>query len=324
MKLRKEYIILVLLIAALALYLALRREGRSHYTLPTIAPLAAQDITRVQIARDGQTIELTREGDRWTIGPAGYTADPKQVQEMLASIAGIVLTALVSESANYALYELDDAHRISVQAWQGDQLRRRFEVGKVAPSFRHTFVKIHGDDRVYHAQDAFRHRFTANAEELRDKTVLAFNREDIREVELIQGPSRIVLKAASAPPEETAAAAPAAPKIRWQASDGREADLTAVETLLTQISRLTCEKFLPDKNPSEFKNPAFAVVLKGPVEHRLSIFAPLGPEDRDQPAVSSAAPQPFILSEFQVKQIVKPPEAFLAGGLESPAAKQSN
>jgi hypothetical protein len=324
MKLRKESIILGLIIAALALYLALRRDDRAHYTLPVIPALAAQDLTRVQITRDGQTLELTREGDRWTIGPSGYAANPKQVQEMLASLAGIVLTALVSESANYALYELDDAHRISVQAWQGDQLRRRFDVGKVAPSFRHTFVKIHGDDRVYHAQEAFRHRFHTTAEELRDKTVLAFNRKDIREVELIQGESRIVLKAASDPPEGAAQGTPAEPRIRWQASDGRAADLTAVDTLLVQLSQLACEKFLPDKNPSELKNPAFTIVLRGPAEHRLSIFAPLGPEDRDQPALSSAAPQPFLLSEFQVKQIVKPPEAFLAGGPENPPAKESN
>jgi hypothetical protein len=324
MKLRKEYIILVLVIAALALYLALRREDRAHYTLPALPALAADDITRVQVTRDAHVLELTREGDRWVVGSSGYAADPKQVQEMLASIAGIVLTALVSESGNYALYELDDTHRISVKAWQGDQLRRHFDVGKVAPSFRHTFVKIHGSDRVYHAQDAFRHRFNTSADELRDKTVLAFNRKDIREVELLQGESRILLKAASDPPEGAAGKSSAEPQIRWQAPDGRAADVNAVDALLNQLSHLTCEKFLPDKNPAEFKNPAFAVVLKGPVEHRLSIFAPFGPEDRDQPALSSVAPQPFILSEFQVKQIVKPPEAFLVEGPQSLPEKETN
>jgi hypothetical protein len=322
MKFRKEYIILVLVIAALAIYLALRREDRAHYTLPALPALAAGDISRVQITRDAQTIELTREGDRWVIGPSGYAADPKQMPEMLASIAGITLTALVSESGNYARYELDEDHRIRINAWQGDQLRRHIDIGKVAPSFRHTFVKIHGDDRVYHAQDAFRHRFTLSADELRDKTVLAFNRRDIREVELLQGQSRMVLKAASDPSGGAAEKTAAESGIRWEAADGRPADPAAVDALLTQLSHLTCEKFLADRNPAEFKDPVFTVILRGPAEHRLSIFAPAGSESQDHPAVSSAAPQAFLLPELQVQQIVKPPEAFLAAGPQSEPEKK--
>jgi len=112
--------------------------------------------------------------------------------------------------------------------------------------------------------------------------------------------------------------------MRWQAADGRAADPAAVEALLTQLSHLTCEKFLPDRNPAEFKDPAFTIILRGLAEHRLSIFAPPDPADRDQPAVSSAAPQAFILAELQVKQIVKPPEAFLTAGPESPPEKAND
>lgn len=307
MKIRKEYVVLVALIAALALYLALRRDDRSQYTLPAVPALKAEEITRLELTRDAQTIEIAREGERWLVGPERYPADLKKVQEMTAGLAGLTLTALVSESKNYTLYELDETHRITVKAWQGDQLRRSLDVGKVAPSFRHTFVRLAGDERVFHAQDALRHRFNTSAEELRDKTVLAFNRTDIREIELIQGQNRIALKPAPEP-EKTAAD----PAERWQTAEGRPADPAAVEALLTQLATLACEKFLPEKNPADLKDPVFAVVLKGSAEHRLSVYAPLGPEDKDQPATSSAAAQPFLLSDFQVKQIVKPPEAFLA------------
>jgi hypothetical protein len=72
---------------------------------------------------------------------------PRLAQEMLDTLGGLTLTALVSESKNYALYELDDAQKANVKAWQGDQLKRDVDVGKAAPSFRHTFVRLAGDDR---------------------------------------------------------------------------------------------------------------------------------------------------------------------------------
>jgi hypothetical protein len=318
MKIRKDYVILVGVIAMLALYLALHKGDRSHYTLPAIPALAAKDITRIQITRDAQPLELTRDGERWLIGPAGAPADPKQVQEMLESIAGITLTALVSESRNYTLYELDETHRISVKSWQGDQLLRAFDVGKVAPSFRHTFVKLDGDDRVFHAQDAIKHRFNLSADDLRDKTVLTFNPSDIREIELTQSENRTSLTAIAEKTEGAAGEAPAKPEIRWQGPDGRSADSPAVEALLKLLSHLNCENFISDRPSSDFKSPVYSIVLKGSTEHRLSIFAPLTPEDKDQPAVSSAVSQPFILAGFQVKQIIKAPEEFFRSGSGTP------
>ena len=60
---------------------------------------------------------------------------------MLSAIENLTLTALVSESKNYNLYDLNEEKRINVKAWQGENLKRDVDLGKTASSFRHTFVK---------------------------------------------------------------------------------------------------------------------------------------------------------------------------------------
>ena len=51
MKSKKEYIILGIVIAALAAYLGFQKTDRTHYELPVIAQLEAADITEVTITK---------------------------------------------------------------------------------------------------------------------------------------------------------------------------------------------------------------------------------------------------------------------------------
>ena len=61
MKIKKEYLILAVVIAALAAYLYQRTADRTHYTLPKLPALAAGDITRVQMTRGAETVTLARQ-----------------------------------------------------------------------------------------------------------------------------------------------------------------------------------------------------------------------------------------------------------------------
>ena len=130
-KLKKEFLILGVIIAALTVYLFQRSGDRTRYTLPEVPALAASDITKIEIGHAGQSVVLVRRDGRWLIAPPGWTAAPKSVQEMVEALSGLTLTALVAESQNYSLYELDDEHKIHVRAWQDDRLRRELDIGDV-------------------------------------------------------------------------------------------------------------------------------------------------------------------------------------------------
>ena len=311
MKLKKELIILGVIIAALTVYLFQRSGDRTRYTLPEVAALAASEITKIEITRAAQSVLLVRQGERWVIDPIGVAAAPKSVQEMLEALTGLTLTALVAESKSYSLYELDDENKIHVRAWQDGRLRRELDIGKTAPSYRHTFVRLAGDDRVYHARDNFRFRFTGGPEDLRDKTVLSFKRPDITEVRLTSGSAEATFtrdKGADpgAPtPEETRL---------WKGPAGATVNAARLNALIAALSDLTCEKFISDRGKESFGRPVFSITLVGVKEHSLSIFAPSGTDSGEHPAVSSASDSPFILAQDQAKTIMQDPGELLETG----------
>ena len=221
------------------------------------------------------------------------------------------MTALVAESKNYSLYELDDENKIHVKAWQDDRLRRELDIGKTAPSYRHTFVRLAGDDRVYHARDNFRFRFTGGPEDLRDKTVLSFKRPDITEVRITSGNAEATLT-------RDKGADPGAPTPEgaslWKGPAGAAVNATRLNALIAALSDLTAEKFISDRGKESFGRPVFSITLKGGKEHSLSIFAPNGTDSGEYPAVSSASDSPFVLAQDQAKTIMMDPWELLEPG----------
>ena len=51
MKVKKEYIILALVIIALSVYLAMRTSDRTHYKLPDVPPVVAKEISKLLAQR---------------------------------------------------------------------------------------------------------------------------------------------------------------------------------------------------------------------------------------------------------------------------------
>jgi len=314
MKIKKEYIILALVIIALSAYLVMRSSDRTHYQLPDIPQAAAKEISRLQITKGKASIVLNKKDNKWYIAPDEFPADANKVKNMLNAIEKFTLTALVSESKNYNLYDLDEEKKINVKAWQGENLRRDVDLGKTASSFRHTFVRPAGDERVFHARGNFKNNFDFSVDDLRDKLVLALSPADIQLIRVIKDQLTLTFSKNQAPvvvdntkAEKKSDPAPGAKKSAWQAADGRPVEETAVNQLLNAVSDLRCEKFINDRQKEDFTSPLFTLQLKGAQEYSLSIFAKTADKDTDFPAVSSGSNYPFLLSGSQVDRIMKDP-----------------
>ncbi len=333
MKIKKEYIILAVIIIALSVYLIMRRGDRTLYELPEMPQVSQKEITRLQIAKGKTIIDLNKKDNRWYIAPKEYPADADKITNMLNNIEKLTLTALVSESKNYQLYDLAEETKITVKAWQGDSLRRDIDVGKTASSFRHTFVKPAGDDRVFHARGNFRNTFDTTVDDLRDKTILTYTPSDIQQIQITKETQSIKLNRTQLPEKEdstTAAkkesASPPAQKTGWQTADGRIVDEASVNQLLNTLSDLSCEAFIEDRGKEDFTTPLINIQLAGSLEHSLSIFAKTEEKDTKHPAISSASKYAFLLQDSQAEGILKdssnilkdPETAEKTSGLEKP------
>jgi hypothetical protein len=318
MKIKKEYLILLLIIVALSVYLFMRKEDRTLYELPVLPGISKKDISKIEITKGQTSLVLNKKDDQWVIGAQQYPADKNKINEMLDASEKLTLTALVSESKNYIRYDLTDEKKINVKAWQADTLKRNFDIGNAASSFRHTFVKLADDDRVFHARENFRNKFDQSVDNLREKTVFSVQVSDIDQIRITKDQQSLTLNRtpvgeADKPQETDQAAASTSPTINaeWQTADGKIADKPTLNRLLSSLTNLRCDKFIEDRKKEDFTAPLYTVQLKGAKDYNLSIFAKLKDDDPDFPAISSENDYPFLLSKANAESIMQDPDKLL-------------
>ncbi len=312
MTIRKEYVFIAVAIIALSAYLMIKKSDRTGYQMPPVSALAASDITKIDITRQAGTITLEKTDGQWRILPDNFSANMDKLTGMLQALEKLTLTTLVSESGSLDRYDLGDSQKIRVRAWAGDDLKRDFDLGKTAPTYQHTFVKLPDKPQVYHAMNNLRSQFDETVEGLRNKIILTFNPADLSEVSVKSGDidlklikSQVQTESKPDTPVETgkkkdASETPKEPETVWQTDQNQKADKPKIDRMLTTLSGLKCDSFLNDKKPGDYANPVLSIQLTGKTEQHLTVFEKSNAEDKSHPAVTSDTPYVFTLSEYQV------------------------
>ncbi|HDY89929.1 MAG TPA: DUF4340 domain-containing protein [bacterium] len=307
MKGKNELAILIFLIAVLAFYISNQKDEKTHYELPDVKEIQTGDISKINIEKKGFAIVLVKEAGKWLIGDKKYPADKSMVENMLNAVSGLTLTALASESKNYAMYELDEKGRVSVEAFSGDDLLRKISIGKNTPTHHQTFVMLDDNHRVYHSKGTIRRDFDRTVSELRDKKVMSFS-DEISEIVLKKGGEEMTIIRAEAPvsvdvtEEKKAPHAPEEEVQKWTTADGKSLNDSEVDGIVSTLSALQGDDFIEDKTKEDLKSPIFTATLKGMNTYTISLFEK---KDEQYPAVSSGSEYPFLLSEWKADKIMK-------------------
>jgi hypothetical protein len=268
MKGKKEFAILFFLIAVLAFYISSQKDEKTHYELPDVEEIQTVDISKINIKKKDSVIELVKEADKWLIGDKKYPADDTMVENMLNAVSGLTLTALASESKNYAMYELDEKGRVGVEVFRGGDLLRKIHIGKNTPTHHQTFITLDDDHRVYHSKGTIRREFDRTVSELRDKKVMSFS-DEISEIVLKKGGEELTIIRATAPvsvevtEKEKDPHAPKEEVQKWTTADGKTLKDGEVDGIVNTLSALQCDDFIEDKGKEDLKSPIFTATLKG-------------------------------------------------------------
>ncbi|MEJ2685248.1 MAG: DUF4340 domain-containing protein [Candidatus Sulfobium sp.] len=318
MKLKKEYIVLAVLVVALSVYLIAHKQGRLHYKLPRLEQLKRKDITKLAVKNGVSEVTLQRKDGKWVILPEKFPADGSIADEMAEEISTLNLAALAGGAGFESVYGLGSSGAIAVSAYHGDKLLRSFEVGKPSSSGRLTFVKLRGDDRVYYARGNLRETFDKGTKDLRDKTVLSFH-DRITGITIEEGRNREVF--VKAPPKAIGKTGNgkkgATPK--WLTAAGTKADGGKLDEIITTLSDLSCEGFVPSKTKKDFAHPTYIITLRGVEAYSLSLFRKEGDK---YPALSSQSDYPFYLRNWQVETLLKDLDALWAARKETKPIKR--
>jgi hypothetical protein len=293
---KKEYFILIALIVIFSAYIVFHKDNRANYNLPVIGKTDTSKITRLMVTKNGKTIEFSKKNKIWTLTDKAFKADETAVENMLDTFRSFRLSALVSDRGDLKRYELDKQHAIHVTAFNGTAKVFDFSMGKTAPSYNHTFVTLKGDKNIYHAKGNFRSYFDKSVDDFRDKTVVQFKKNDIKQFSIEKGRVSKIFTAHKKKGSKN--------QIQWLAKDGRAVDSQAVSDLLDAVSFLDCETYpdSPSKKELEGKTPLCHIRLKGKKPIELKLYK--GTEKDSFNGLSSMSDYVFTLSLYNGNQIL--------------------
>jgi hypothetical protein len=238
---------------------------------------------------------------------------------MLGAIADFELTSLVSQSRNYMQYELADDTKIGLDIFTRDGLAMKFDIGKTASTYNHTYVRFENDAGVYQVKGNIRNTFDIDIERLHDKSVLSVARESVTGVSVAGGEgSFTILKSELVEPVDVSEVVPAVgdeepaagepdtqprQEPSWRTDDGAPIDEDAINRVINQFTNLRCDGFIYGRSKEDLGQPVFTISVMGTEQAELSIFEKR--DDDKYPAVSSQSDFPFLLSKWKAGQIMK-------------------
>jgi hypothetical protein len=308
-KVKKEYIILAVVIVALALYLVLRSTDRTHYEIPEIDVPAKDSITKIDITGPAGTLTLTRAADVWLSLPEGYPLEKGKVDGMLDALSGLDVVSLVSEAESYTPYDLDPEKRVVVEASSGEQPLLKLDIGKAASTHRHTYVKLENDGNIYQVSGNIRRTFDVEVAALRDRKVLTLERDAITGFTVSAGGETLTLTKIFKHVEQTAEGQPRQPIAAWIDADSTEADGSVVDGMLGRVVNLQSDGFPSESMELDMNEPSFTLTLHGARDETLKIYGASG--EKMFVATSSQYAFPFMLAEWRLNQINKTPSELM-------------
>ena len=302
---KKEYMILALAIIALGLYLVFNNTDRTHYEIPEIDTPDAGLITRLEIMGPSGRLMLKKAGDTWLSDPDGYPIEKGKIDGMLESLSGLDIVSLVSEAESYVQYDLGNDKRVFVEASSIETPLLRLEIGKVASTQRHTYVKLDGDKNVYQASGNMRRTFDVEIGAVRDRKVLGFDRSAVTGLTIESGGEKLFLTKVSNPVEPAEEGQQPGMVTAWVTEEGEEADGSVIDGILGRMTNLQCDGFPEEGQRVDQSEPAFTMTIHGPKDETLKIFGLSG--EKMFLASSTQYDFPFKLAEWKLNQIKKTP-----------------
>jgi len=306
-------VVLLLVLAGLGgLLFAERMHDQAGTTVSfPLVRLNPDDVTRVVI--DGPKGHTTLEDVQGTwrlTDPVDYPAEPELVKNTVKLLAGLTSDGVISTNPQKAdLFEVDDAHAEKVALYVADDAdpKVRLAVGKLAPGFTHTYVKVGDDATVHEVPGALRFQLERDATGWRDKTVLAFDPAAIEGLTLAGARTVTVKRGDKGWTWDPDAAGTSTPST------------DAVERLIKELSVLRAQGF-EDSPPEPPATPLLTVTLARPDNQSPIDLVVEADEGTRYRVVAEANPQRFLVTKGSLEAYVKDPAAALVGSEPAAAA----
>jgi hypothetical protein len=186
-------IVLAVVLAGLGAYIYFYESGEqagAETKEKAFAALEADKIEEVQInAAGGETSHLRRTPTGWElVAPEKGEADASEISSVTSNLASLEVQRVVDENAgDLAQYGLNPP-RVDVGFRVKDEKDfRHLLVGEKTPTGGDLYAKLQNEKKVFLVSSFLDNTFNRTPFDLRDKSILEFDREKVESVEIVNG-----------------------------------------------------------------------------------------------------------------------------------------
>jgi hypothetical protein len=203
----------------------------------------AKDVEEILVRKGAETLQLKKSGETWTLAaPVAAPADRQAVEGLASSLATLrverEIEANPQKPADFGL--APPAMEITFKA-KGQE--RGVKLGAKNPTGTWVYAQETGKPAVLLVPEGLLREAQKPPSDFRDRTLLAFDRKDVKSVE-VRGPAgQILATVAAKGPDEWSLTAPL----------GAPADREAITGLLEKLRTAKIKEFVAEgKGPAEF------------------------------------------------------------------------
>jgi hypothetical protein len=251
MKLKHNLILLIVLIIFASVILLVEKpfENKAKKTREEAPPLfpgfKVEQVKKIVVKKSSTTTTLENRDNLWyLLDKEAYPADPTIVDGVIKKIQGFKKINLASRKKDkHSLFEVKEGMGVEVSLFGPEKKElARFLIGKTGPDFLSTYIRKADSDDVYLYDDYLRGDFDKQANNWRDKTILAFD------------PNEVVTLTISKLKEKEKIALTKDTQGNWQLEEpiSSLAENSPIEKILTTLGNLKATGFADEEK--EFKD----------------------------------------------------------------------
>ncbi|HSL24271.1 MAG TPA: DUF4340 domain-containing protein [Vicinamibacterales bacterium] len=309
MRRERSFLILVVLGIALGAYIYFVERKRPASDEPeqkakVFENVQEAEVEEIVVTAQDATTRLKKAGDSWQIvEPIKADADREQVNNLTGNFATLERNAVVDENpASVKQFGLDPPRADVSFRTRGSSTMRRLLVGNKAPAGGDLYAQVGGEKRVILISGFMDNVFAKTTFDLRDKSVLRFDRDKTDALEIVSSGRKMRLVHS---PTEWRMAEPLQVRADFGTAEGIVGRLAT-----TQMRSLVSSEAEPALLKQHgLADPAHTVtIVSGSSRASLLIGSP-GP-DGTLYAKDAARPLVFTVESSLADDLKKPPSEF--------------
>jgi hypothetical protein len=297
-------------VLAIIAFVALRQPEKgdraSDHTRP-LPPIAAADVTSIDLIKNGATTTLQRDGANYKLtAPVSYPADNAAAKAAFEGIGKMDLTDLVSQQpGKQAEFEVDDKSGVHIVVKHDAKVLADLIIGKSVGAG--TMVRPNGTNDIWQASNISKFIFDKTPTDLRDKSIITFTPGDAEKIDISgKDGAKISLKKSGTKVGN---------EDKWDLVSSTvkidKLDNSVANNLVSSLASWKANDFADGIALPQAGLDAPALTVTVGIKGNQSVSALFGSKKGDDTYVKKAdAPQVFTVKKFNVDRVEKAPIEF--------------